>query len=496
LIMRACPLILSSILKLITIGTLAVCLPSFLTACSFQKYSPRPIDAVANAVKFESKDTSSAQFQQFLLNNGYTTDRLPINEWGLDDLTYCALFFHPSLDVSRAQWRAVQSAEAAAAAKTLPTLNGTIAHSDDSDPAKKPFAFGLSIDIPIETANKRNIRIENAQHLSQTAKLEIAQTAWKLRQNIAQTLTEYQFNQKQLTLLASEVARRQEIVAIYEKRLSLGAASNVELSTAKLQLQPILSEQNNKQQNKLVLLSTLAKNVGLPLAKVETMQLASDEGKTLPPNNQDQQLQTAALLNRIDIRIALERYAVAETKLKLEIAKQYPNLIISPGYTYEFGDNLWSLGISSLLTLLNKNKLAITEATQLREVEATQFEALQTKVIAEIHIANSLVSQAQQVLLNQKLLLEQQQNYTKRTERKFAAGEIDRLESVFVKLENITAEKNVALAEFQLNTAINQLENALQQPISTLITSGNLTGNSLTSKKLSSEILEGASLRQ
>lgn len=490
--MRACPSILSSISKLITISTLAVCLPSFLTACSFQKYSPQPIDAVANAVKFESKDTSSAQFQQFLLNNGYTTDRLLIKEWDLDDLTYCALFFHPSLDVARAQWRAVQSAEAYAAAKTLPTLNGNIAHSDDSDPTKKPFAFGLSIDIPIETTNKRNIRIENAQHLSQTAKLEIAQTAWQLRQNIAQTLTEYQFNQKQLTLLASEVARRQEIVAIYEKRLSLGAASNVELSTAKLQLQTILSEQNTKQQNKLVLVSTLAKNLGLPLAKVETMQLASGDGKqTTLPNVQTKELQTVALLNRLDIRIALERYATAESKLKLEIAKQYPNLVISPGYTYEFGDNLWSLGLSSLLTLLNKNKLAITEATQLREVEATQFEALQTKVISDIHIASSLVAQTQQALLNQKALLNQQQAYTKRTERKFVAGEIDRLESVFVKLENIAAEKNVALAEFQLNTANYQLENALQQPISTLITSGNLTGEKLTNEKL-----EGASERR
>lgn len=485
--MRACSLILNSIEKLIIISTLAICLPSFLTACSFQKYRPQPIDAAANAVRFESKDTSGAHFQEFLLNNGYTADLLPIKEWGLDDLTYCALFFHPSLDVARAQWRAVQSAEASTAAKILPTINGNIAHSDDSDPTKKPFAFGLSIDIPIETANKRSIRIENAQHLSQTAKLEIANTAWHLRQNIAQTLTEYQFNQKHLHLLMTEVARRQEVVAIYEKRVSLGAASNIELNTAKLQLQTILSEQNSKQHNKFVLISTLAKNLGLPLAKVETMQLASSESKKDKLQSfQIKELQTGALLNRIDIRIALERYALAESKLKLEIAKQYPNLVFSPGYTFEFGDNLWALGLSSLLSLINRNELAISEATQLRKVEATQFDALQTKVISDIYIANSLVTQTQQALLNQQALLSQQQANAKRTERKLIAGEIDRLESVFVKLENIAAEKNVAIADFQLNTAINQLENALQQPISNLITSRSLTG----------EKLESATLRQ
>ena len=53
-------------------------------------------------------------------------------------------------------------------------------------------------------------------------------------------------------------------------------------------------------------------------------------------------LQTTALLNRLDIRIALEKYAAAESKLKLELAKQYPDLVISPGYAFEFGDNIWS----------------------------------------------------------------------------------------------------------------------------------------------------------
>jgi hypothetical protein len=50
--------------------------------------------------------------------------------------------------------------------------------------------------------------------------------------------------------------------------------------------------------------------------------------------------------------------------------------------------------------------------------------------------------------------------------RKLTSGEIDRLELALVNLENITAEKNVALARFQLNTLLNQLENILQIPLS------------------------------
>lgn len=446
-----------TLLKLITLATI---LPS----CSFQQFTPKPLNPSKNTAVFEQKNPTNAEFKQFLMGNGYASESLPLNQWDLDALNFCALFFHPSLNVARAQWRAAQVAEISVATKITPTINGHLSHSDDTDPAKKPFAFGLSIDIPIETANKRNIRIENAQHLSQAAKLEVAQMGWQLRNNIAQTLTEYQFNQSQLRLLINEETRRQEIVSIYQNRVRLGAASNVELSTAKLQLQTSTAERNALQKNKLVLLAKLASNLGLPLEKVEAMQISTGDKRQIT-NIPDADLQSTALLNRLDIRIALERYAATEAKLKLEIAKQYPDVVISPAYVFEFGDNVWSLGLSGLLTWLNKNKVGIAEATQLREIEVAQFEALQTKVILDANIANAEVMQAKQTLANQQQLHAQQLDNSQRMERKFAAGEIDRLELAFVKLESIIAEKNVALANFQLNKSLDLLENTLQKPL-------------------------------
>lgn len=438
-----------------------------LVACSFQEYTPKPIDATQNAANFASKSFEDSQFQQFLIAQGYTSERLPIKLWQLDDLTYCALFFHPSLDVARAQWRSTQLAEQTAANKPLPTLNSHLARSDDPDPAKKPFALGLSIDIPIETANKRLIRIEQAQHLSQIAKLEIAQTAWQLRHELAQTLSNIQYNQQQISLLTKEKNLREAVVRLYQKRLSLGEASNIELSNAALHLQTSANALLSAQQEQRVLQSQLASHLGLPLNQVNKMTLAPIDERRYLSAIPSEETQATALLNRIDIRMALERYAVAETRLKLEIANQYPDLVVSPGYTYEFGDNVWSLGISSLLTLLNKNKTNITSATQLREVEAAQFEALQTKVIQDTNTARAQLMQATAELQNQQQLLVQQQAKTQRLARQFAAGETDRLTITYAELENVGAEKALALAGYQLNQALNQLENTMQKPITT-----------------------------
>lgn len=445
----------------------AISLPVLVAACSFQQYKPKVIDTVAITQKIELKNPKGEKFNQFLLNNGYTADQLPLQKFGLKELTYCALFFHPNLDTARAQWHTAELAETVAAERTPPTINGHFARSNQANDDISPYAFGLSIDIPLDINNKREIRIENAKHLSQAAKLEIAKTAWELRNQVAQTLHEYQLNQNHIKILLAEQQIRQDIVDIYQKRVSLGVASNVELSLAKLQLQTTSTELNSWQKNHLITQSKLSGNLGLSLAQVSAIQLDADSPYTLSQTItfESFELQKNALLNRIDLRIALERYAASEAKLKLEIAKQYPDFTISPGYAYEFGDKIWSLGISSLLTLLNKNKIAIAEATQLREVEAAQFEALQSKVISDTDLARSSVVQAQESLKNQQVLLTQQKRNLQRLQRQLKAGEINRLEYSYSKLEHTATEKNVALAEYKLQTTINNLENAVQQPL-------------------------------
>jgi len=441
-----------------------------ITACGFQEYIAKPIDTAALTQKIAGRRADNALFHQYLINNGYSPARLPIQQWQLDDLIHCALFFNPSLDIARAQWRSAEAAKLTAAEMRLPTIGGQYSKSNNASEEISPHAYGLSIEIPIETANKRNIRIESAQHLSEAAKLRIAQAAWQLRSNVAKTFNEYQANRQQIKLLSKEQAYRQEVVAIYQKRIDLGESSNIELSKAKLQLQTLNTELESKQRNHLVLLSGLASSLGLPLAQLEQMQIADTADTKTPgmpatatPAPAD--LQSQALLNRLDIRIALERYAVAEAKLKLEIARQYPDIVISPSYAYEFGDKVWSLGLSGLMTILTKNKLAIAEATQLREVEAKQFEALQTSVIAEVNVANAKLSQSMQLLDNQNSLYRQQQANTRRMESRLRAGEIDRLELSYAKLEEVLAEQHIALANFQLASSINDLENAIQAPL-------------------------------
>lgn len=435
------------------------------TGCGFQEYIAKPLNTAEISEKFARRQPDDQQFQDYLIANGYNQAQLPIQQWGADELVYCALFFNPNLDVARAQWRSAEAARMTAALRPLPNLKGNYGDSNNANDEIKPYTYALSIDLPLETANKRNIRIESAEHLSEAAKLRIAQSAWQIRSEVIKTLLEYQYNQQLLDLLTKEQSYRQQIVAMFQKRISVGESASTELSRANLLLQEITTQLNEKQRYQLVLQSRLASSLGMPLNRIMQMPLLQATNAKSLKLDLSNDLQTQALLNRLDIRIALERYAAAEARVKLEIAKQYPDVIVTPNYTYEFGNKIWSLGLAGLMTFITKNKMPIAEAKQLREVEATQFEALQNTVIAEVSTAQARLDQSRQMLENQEKLLAQQQDNTDRIERKFTAGEADRLELTYARLESLVAQKNYALANFMQLMSINDLENVIQAPV-------------------------------
>ena len=85
--------------------------------------------------------------------------------------------------------------------------------------------------------------------------------------------------------------------------------------------------------------------------------------------------------------------------------------------------------------------------------------------MSDANVAYAQLMQAQQVLENQKNILKQQQHNTQQMNKRLAAGEIDRLELTFAKLELNAVEKNLALAHYQLKIAEAELENTLQKPL-------------------------------
>ena len=177
-----------------------------------------------------------------------------------------------------------------------------------------------------------------------------------------------------------------------------------------------------------------------------------------------------ALLGRADILAALSDYAASQSALQLEVAKQYPDLHLAPGYLWNAGsagENDWQLGATVELPLLNRHKGAIAEATARREASAARFLALQAKVIAEIDGAAASFRASQTNFTAVEALTAAQKTQQQSVNAQFQAGAVDRLEVLTAELELNAASIARLDAQVKLQQAVGALEDAVQRPLAT-----------------------------
>lgn len=443
--------------------TMTICL----FGCSYQTYSSKPVDAAATASEFHARTLKNAGFRDYLKSHDYKEDQLSLSTIGMRELLYCALFFHPKLDVARAEWRAAKARALTAGQRPNPGISGNLEHHSRTDGNVSPWTLGLAIDLPIETANKRQFRIDEASHLSEAARIDIAQTAWQLRSNVRDVLLKWHVAQQRIMLLQQGITLREEIAAILQKRLNLGMVSSVELANANILLQKMQQTLVVETSQLPALRAEIAAAAGLSEEALTSVTLDTAPFESLYPPDQlpDGKLRRAALLNRLDIRSALARYGARESKLRLEIARQYPDIVLSPGYAYDQGDNLWSLGFSTLLQLLNRNEGPIAEASAARDIEAAKFLQLQAAAINDQEQASARYQAGWDMLAGAEKTFATQSQAYERIQRQFQAGQIDRLELAIAHLEKQAAEQVLHQQRWSLLQARHALEDAIQQPL-------------------------------
>ena len=106
---------------------------------------------------------------------------------------------------------------------------------------------------------------------------------------------------------------------------------------------------------------------------------------------------------------------------------------------YDFGDKIWTLGITSLIPNIEKNKALISRAEKIREAEATKIMDLQLQLVNETDNIVLLLNQAQEKLENAKNLLSEKENLLSNIQKKYSQGLLSRyeLEKEKIKLYEI-----------------------------------------------------------
>jgi cobalt-zinc-cadmium efflux system outer membrane protein len=439
------------------------CLMLFLAGCA--TYTAKPIKPGSQQTALESRRLDAPSVRQFFERTlGHAFAAWPPKSWDLDTLTLAAFYYHPDLDQAQARRLVAEAAIITAGGQPNPTAGVSFQRSNNPPAGTSRWTNGLSLEFPIETAGKRDYRIETAQRRAQAARLREAEAVWQVRSRVRTDLLAAYPTE---TLVHRQRDLQEQITRMLQRRFAVGYASQPELTHARLTLnQAVLALQANQKQ-RAENLARLAAAVGVPVVALQEEEISYDTFEHLPPVSvlPPAKVRREALLSRPDVLAALADYEASQSALQLEIAKQYPDISLGPGYTWDQGQVKWSLGLSLVLPLLNRNEGPIAEARARREQAAAAFLAVQAKAVAEVDEALASYGHAVQMFETADTLFRDQQKNERAVTAGYEAGEADRLAWLLAQYQTVTAELARIDALSQAQQSLGRLEDSLRRPI-------------------------------
>ena len=450
-----------------------------LAACA--DFQDRPLDPASSALRIAARSLADAGLRRFM-ERWLPGAPWPPPRWDLDRLTLAAIYYHPDLALARAQADIADAATVTAAQRPNPFLTLTPTWIRNlGTAAAAPWIAATLVSIPIETAGKRDYRMDRSAQLADAARLRVADAAWQARARLRQAMLEVYAAQEAERLARQQLAIEAALDLRLEQQWAAGEVARLEVTRSQTALghaRLAVSAAGKRRAESRVM---LAAAIGLPvdaLAGVEfdfanlAAPLALD-ALALP------RLREAALRERPDLLAALADYAAAQAALQLEIANQYPNIQANPGYTWEVGEHRWTLGAMMPLPILHQNQGAIAEAEARRRESAARFDALQTRVLQDIDRARAGLQAVSSKWDDAEKQMGIQQDNLRSAQALFQAGETDRLALLGAELELAAAERARLDVLVETQQAVNALEDSLRFPIASTLSPALISASSV-----------------
>jgi outer membrane protein TolC len=435
------------------------------SGCAHYRYHAAPVSPRSLAASLEARSLDDSGLRNWMRQAaGFEPSSWPPAAWDLHALTLAAYYFNTDMDVARANAAVASAAIKTAAMKPNPSVSADAGYETSPE---SPYLLGFNFSLPIETAGKRGYRIAEATHLSEASRIQVAETAWTVRSRVRAALEDLAFARQTAALLRQQEALESKYVDLLAARWRAGEIPLPEVTTARIDLSNLRQALSTAEGQMGTARAALAAAIGIPLSALagKTVNWTGTDEPPAPHNLPPQTIRTTAVENRLDVQRALEQYEAAQSHLQLEVARQYPDIDLGPGYAYEEGIHLISLQMGAVLPLRNHNEGPIAEAEAQRKAAGAQLLATQSTVIAQTDQALAQYDAAYAVFEEAQHSTQQAEQQRQTANQWLKAGEADQLTAVSADIQAAVAERARLDALHQAQLALGLLEDALERPI-------------------------------
>ena len=377
--------------------------------------------------------------------------------WTSADLLAAALAHNPAVAAALERRRAALAAVRGVRLPGAPTLTLTAEYAN----AHPHWGYGAAGDFPLRLGAVRRSQITLAELAALQALYDHAEAVWTVRAALTQAQADLAASadllagaQRLEALRQQRLARIERRIALGEDDRTLGLTARAELATSRARVRAAQAQQT---QARLALAAALS----VPLEALAGLAIAS----VTPPAEALADGRRDAITGRADVLRAIADYDLAEAGLRSQVARQYPEVRLGPGYMYDHGVSKLPFNLSLALPPLDGNRSGIAQAEATRAASGRALEAVQAGVLTRIDAAGAaLVSARTTEAQVRSGELSAARALAERTARAVAAGASDRVEDLGARALLAEAELNLVAAQNATRQAAADLEDALRRP--------------------------------
>lgn len=437
-------------------------------ACARYQYEPEPVETLHSIEAYHKRSLESPALGEFIGQYDTGSTLWPISRWDLASLTLAAWYFNPQLQIAIAGHQKSIAEQETAGQLINPRLGLPFEYHSDTTGGVSPWLIGLVFDLVLERPAKRQAKLDRARAGVDLAKTNIYSVAWDIYSNLRKHyIALYQAREIRKNL-SEQAAITEEMLSLLQKRRQAGQASDFEVAVIRIELQRLKIALSQQQLAEIDSLVHLAGVVGVSSTELENISISFRDIERLSGHEalEIHQLLNAALSHRLDIRMALEEYAFYEAGLRLEIEKQYPDIVLSPGFIFDQNDNIWALGASWVLPLFHpENEPAIRRSLAERKLKQFEFLSLQNRVVNEVELTIAQYKAKKTAIDQAGKLYEEALERKDILQKQFDVGYADRLQLSRSKLETEIIRQSVVELQLSLIEQAGRIEDAMQYPL-------------------------------
>ncbi len=421
------------------------------------RYEPRPLDPSSHPGDYVGRRLDDPTLLAWV---GRYAGIPEGSRWTDRQLALAALANRADIEAARREWLAARAGLRSAGARPVPGVEAEVERAVSGSQRESPWVVSLAALFTVELGGKRGARVQRARAGEVIAESELVLAASSARSRVRAAALAVVHAEQVRGGAEREVEGLAAVARLERGRYQEAALGSADVAHTGMELALAQVAAAAAAREVVLARAALAGELAVPAGLIRELRIeaAPADGCAWADALGADTVVTLAALRRGEVARALGAYALSEAELRLQVARQRPDLNLGPGFIWDQGVHRWTLVFALPALLGFRNRAAIEEAHSQRSAAAARVSEVQDAILAEADAAVESCRAAATDLADADSLAAAAERVAAIARAGYERGELGHLEQARAELTLLRAASAREAAKRRLESAGLQVE--------------------------------------